>query len=51
MEERKNDILYRGTTPIHSFTLPEELKEVELAALYITYRQGGNTVLERPCRT
>ena len=47
MEEKKNDILYRGTTPTHSFTLPEELKEVELSALYITYRQGGNTVLEK----
>lgn len=51
MEKRNNDILYRGTTPTHSFTLPDELKEVELAALYITYRQGGNTVLEKSLST
>lgn len=42
-----NDILYRGTTPTHSFTLPDELNGVELAALYITYRQVGDTVLEK----
>ena len=43
----KNDVLCRGTTPTHSFTLPDELKNVELSALYITYRQGGKTVLEK----
>lgn len=47
MEKRNNDILYRGTTPTHSFTLPDELNGVELAALYITYRQDGNAVLEK----
>lgn len=47
MEKRNNDILCRGTTPTHSFTLPDELKEVELAALYITYRQDGKTVIEK----
>ena len=31
----ENSILQRGTTPVHSFTLPDDLKEVELAALYI----------------
>lgn len=47
MDERKNDILCRGTTPTHSFTLPDELNGVELAALYITYRQDGKTVIEK----
>ena len=41
------NILQRGTTPVHSFTLPEELKDVDFAALYITYKQGGKTVLEK----
>lgn len=36
MEEKtKNGVLYRGTTPTHRFTLPDELKDVELSALYI----------------
>ena len=43
----KNGVLCRGTTPTHSFTLPYELKDVEVSALYITYRQGGRTVLEK----
>ena len=47
MEKRNNDILCRGTTPTHSFTLPDELNGVELAALYITYRQDGKTVIEK----
>ena len=37
----------RGTTPIHSFTLPEELRDVEFSALYITYTQGGTVRLEK----
>ena len=41
------NILQRGTTPVHSFTLPDELKDVDFAALYITYRQDGKTVLEK----
>ena len=40
-------LFLRGTTPIHSFALPEELNGVELAALHITYRQDGRTVLEK----
>lgn len=41
------NILQRGTTPVHSFTLPDELKDVDFAALYITYKQDGKTVLEK----
>ena len=43
----ENSILQRGTTPVHSFTLPDDLKEVELAALYITYAQSGTVRLEK----
>lgn len=41
------NILQRGTTPVHSFTLPDELKDVDFAALYITYKQDGKTVIEK----
>ena len=41
------NILQRGTTPVHSFTLPDELKDVDFAVLYITYKQGRKTVLEK----
>ena len=37
----------RGTTPQHVFTLPRDLADVQLAALYITYKQGGRIVLEK----
>ena len=43
----ENSILQRGTTPVHSFTLPDDLKGVELAALYITYAQSGTVRLEK----
>ena len=41
------NILQRGTTPVHSFALPDELKDVDFAALYITYKQDGKTVIEK----
>lgn len=41
------NILQRGTTPVHSFILPDELKDVDFAAMYITYKQGRKTVLEK----
>ena len=41
------NILQRGTTPVHSFTLPDEMKDVDFAALYITYKQDGKTVIEK----
>ena len=37
----------RGTTPIHTFTLPDNLKTATISALYITYAQRGETVLEK----
>ena len=43
----EDNILQRGTTPVHSFTLPDELKDVDFAALYITYKQDGKTVIEK----
>lgn len=39
--------MQRGTTPVHSFTLPAELAETELAAVYVTYQQGRKIVLEK----
>lgn len=38
-------MLYRGTTPYHSFTLP--LSKDEIAELYVTYWQNGEVVLEK----
>ena len=38
-------MLYRGTTPYHSFTLP--LSTDEIAELYVTYWQNGEVVLEK----
>lgn len=37
----------RGTTPQHVFTLPRDLTDVQFAALYITYKQGGKIVMEK----
>ena len=37
----------RGTTPTHTFTLPDNLKTATISALYITYAQHGETVLEK----
>ena len=37
----------RGTTPTHTFTLPDDLKTTTISALYITYDQHGTTVLEK----
>ena len=37
----------RGTTPTHTFTLPDNLKTATFSALYITYAQHGTTVLEK----
>ena len=41
------NILQRGTTPIHSFALPSELADKELAAVYVTYQQGRKIILEK----
>ena len=37
----------RGTTSTHTFTLPDDLKTATISALYITYAQRGETVLEK----
>lgn len=39
--------MWRGTTPIHTFTLPDEFNGVEYECLYITYDQRGENVLEK----
>lgn len=38
-------MLYRGTTPYHSFTLPLSIDEI--VELYVTYWQNGEVVLEK----
>ena len=39
--------MWRGTTPTHSFTLPEGMSEQDFAVLYVTYAQNGETVVEK----
>lgn len=41
------NILQRGTTPTHSFTLPDELKDASISSLYVTYKQNDGTVVEK----
>lgn len=38
-------MLYRGTTPYHSFTLP--LSTDKIAELYVTYMQNNQIIIER----
>ena len=38
-----NNILRRGTTPIHRFAL----RGIVLTALYVTYSQGGKVTMEK----
>lgn len=38
-------MLYRGTTPYHSFTLPLPIDKIDL--IYITYLQNGEIILEK----
>ena len=38
-------MLYRGTTPYHSFTLPLSMEDI--VEVYITYWQNGAVVLEK----
>ena len=37
----------RGTTPTHTFTIPEELDVSTLSVIYITYSQFGRRVIEK----
>ena len=37
----------RGTTPTHTFTIPDEVSVPAMQVIYITYAQFGRTVLEK----
>lgn len=39
--------MWRGTTPTHTFTMPEGVSLADFEAAYVTYAQGGKTVLEK----
>ena len=39
--------MWRGTTPTHTFTLPEGLSGDSFSTVYITYSQNGEPVLEK----
>ena len=39
--------MWRGTTPTHTFTLPEGMKREDFAVLFISYAQNGEVVVEK----
>ena len=39
--------MWRGTTPTHTFTLPDGMSAEDFSTAYITYSQNGCTVLEK----
>ncbi len=39
--------MWRGTTPTHTFTLPEGIKSTDFSEIFITYSQNGEPVLEK----
>ena len=39
--------MWRGTTPTHTFTLPETIRAEDFTVIYITYSQNGAPVLEK----
>ena len=39
--------MWRGTTPTHTFTLPEGIRAEDYTVIYITYSQNGSPVLEK----
>ena len=39
--------MWRGTTPTHTFTLPEGIKLSDFDVVYVSYAQCGHTVLEK----
>ena len=39
--------MWRGTTPTHIFTLPVGVKLTDFSAVFITYSQNGETILEK----
>lgn len=40
-------MMWRGTTPTHTFTLPDGIRFTDFEVIYLTYVQGGRTVLEK----
>lgn len=39
--------MWRGTTPTYTFTLPDDIKLEDFSAVYLTFAQGGRTILEK----
>jgi hypothetical protein len=39
--------MWRGTTPTNVFTFPEEYRDISFETIFVTYSQGGKTVLEK----
>ena len=39
--------MWRGTTPTYTFTLPDGIKLEDFSAVYLTFAQGGRTILEK----
>ena len=39
--------MWRGTTPVHTFTLPGGMVLDDFDVVYVTYSQSGRTVLEK----
>ena len=39
--------MWRGTTPVYTFSLPEGLRLDDFSVAYLTFTQNGQTVLEK----
>lgn len=39
--------MWRGTTPTHVFTLPDEFADTAFETVFVTYSQNGSAVLEK----
>ncbi len=39
--------MWRGTTPIYTFSLPDGVKLEDFTVAYLTFAQNGRTVLEK----
>ena len=39
--------MWRGTTPTHTFTLPDGIRAEDFTVIFITYSQNGTPVLEK----
>lgn len=40
-------MFYRGTTPVHTFIIPEDYPIANIKNIYVSYRQSGNIKLEK----